>query len=75
MFKYHVDSPSICSIGYDEQSRVLEVTYHEKGTYQYKNVPIITYQRLSVAKNKQLYLERYVDGNYITIEKTSIATL
>lgn len=69
MFKYSVDSPSISSIGYDHQSRVLEMTYHEKGTYQYKNVPTIIYQRLSIAKNKQSFIDRYVDGNYITIKK------
>ncbi|MBP6121079.1 MAG: KTSC domain-containing protein [Providencia sp.] len=67
MFKYHIDSPSICSIGYDDQSKVLEVTYHAKGTCQYRNVPIITYQRLSAAKNKQLYMTRFVDDNYLII--------
>lgn len=70
MFKYHVNSCSISAIGYDEQSRTLEIDYIKKGTYQYLNVPFIISQRLMVAKNKQSYINRCIDGAYMKTKTT-----
>ncbi|MEY1580271.1 KTSC domain-containing protein [Providencia manganoxydans] len=75
MFRYHVNSPSICSIGYDNQAKVLGINYHKKGSYQYRNVPLIVYQRLSVAKNKELYVEKNIDNSYMAIKKPNITSL
>ncbi len=69
MRKLYIDSPAVSSISYDCESKALEISYYNKGTYQYTNVPFVTYQRLIVAKDKQQYADRYVTGKYITIKK------
>ncbi|GAB1439189.1 hypothetical protein MASR2M36_19540 [Providencia sp.] len=67
MFKYRVDSPNISSIGYDGEAKVLEINYSSERICRYRNVPLVTYQRLSVAKNKERYIERYINDSYMKI--------
>ncbi|OAT37424.1 KTSC domain-containing protein [Proteus myxofaciens] len=64
MVTYFLNTPDIDSIGYDEQSKILEIGYRIDGTHQYKEVPFIIYQRLTVAKNKQHYIKRHIDNIY-----------
>ncbi|WP_409277875.1 KTSC domain-containing protein [Providencia rustigianii] len=63
-----MDSTIIHLIDYNHEKKTLKISYHRKGTYQYKNVPYIEYQRLVVAKDKQQHIDRYIIGKYISIK-------
>jgi hypothetical protein len=59
-----VSSSNVASIGYDVQSRVLEVEFKSGGTYQYASVPAMTYHSLMVAASKGKYLDQHVKGRF-----------
>ncbi|HGN1705377.1 TPA: KTSC domain-containing protein [Providencia rettgeri] len=67
MFKYRVESPNIYSIGYDSETKLLEIDYNSGRICRYQNVPLIDYQRLSAARNKENYVDRYIRDSYIQI--------
>ncbi|VFS54161.1 Uncharacterised protein [Moellerella wisconsensis] len=68
MFKHHVNSPNIYTIGYDNETKVLEINFISNRTIKYINVPLINYQRLTVAKDKEHYIEKYINNKYLKIK-------
>lgn len=68
MYKLYINSPHIYFIDYFYKSKILEINYYKNGTYRYKNVPYIEYQRLVVARDKQHHIDQYVTGRYVSIK-------
>lgn len=46
MKRHTVDSSEIISVGYDQDTKILEIEFHGNRIYQYKNVPEDIYGRL-----------------------------
>lgn len=59
-----VDSSSIRSIGYDEDTRELHIAFHDTGRYVYSNVPKHIYDGLMMAGSKGAYMHNTVKGRY-----------
>ena len=54
MKRTYVMSTDIKSVGYDEESRILEIEFLDSSIYQYKNVPKIAHIALMMAQSKGL---------------------
>jgi len=59
-----VSSSNISSVGYDEQTETLEITFKTGGTYQYSGVPIDTYKELLGASSVGQYFYQNIKGQY-----------
>lgn len=59
-----VTSSNISSVGYDEQTSTLEITFKSSGTYQYSNVSIETYKELLGAGSVGQYFHQNIKGQY-----------
>jgi len=59
----NVDSSIIRSVGYDETSQALEITFREK-TYRYTGVPRATYEALAAAPSVGKYFHAHIKGRY-----------
>lgn len=59
-----VVSTNIRSIGYDEESRILEVEYLTGAVYEYHDVPPELYSGLMAAASHGGYLSRHVKNRY-----------
>jgi len=59
-----VDSSSIRSIGYDENSQILEVEFIDNQIYQYVNFPKREYSNLMNAESIGKYFNAYVRNSY-----------
>lgn len=59
-----VSSSNISSIGYDLDSRTLEVTFHNGGTYAYSGVPQSEYDALMSASSHGKYLNSNIKPRY-----------
>ncbi len=64
MERITVESSNIASIGYDEDSRTLEIQFHSGAVYQYFDIPIAVYDDLMVAPSKGQYLAQQIKGQY-----------
>lgn len=51
-----VDSSDVASVGYDEETQELEVTFHKTGTYTYLDVPPQKFAELMAAPSKGRYI-------------------
>ena len=52
MDRIPVSSTNLASVGYDEESSVLEVEFREAGIYQYFGVPAQVYAELMASSSK-----------------------
>jgi hypothetical protein len=60
-----VDSTNLASVGYDPQTRVLEVEFRNGGIYQYFDVPLETYEELMTASSHGSYFVHFIkDAEY-----------
>lgn len=60
-----VTSSSVRSIGYDPQTKTLEVAYHGSGqVHAYHGVPFETHTRLMLAKSKGTFIHRNIVPHY-----------
>lgn len=59
-----VDSTVIHAVGYDEETRRLEVVFNSGQVYCYIDVPREVYERLLTADSKGSYLQAYVIDVY-----------
>ena len=59
-----VRSSNIRAIGFDPETRTLEVEFHNGGVYQYSGVPESIYQGLVRAASKGSYLHNHIKGKY-----------
>jgi hypothetical protein len=55
-----VESDVIHSIGYDEETRTLEVRFHETGTYRYYDVEPDVFEEFLDAESKGQYFNDYI---------------
>jgi len=60
----HVDSSSIASIGYDEDSQTLQVEFHNGSNYQYFDIPQAIFEGLRDAASAGQYLNQNIKGAY-----------
>lgn len=64
MNRISVSSSNIASIGYDAQSRVLEVKFKDGSIYHYSQVPVSEYEGLMAASSHGSYLSEHIKGRY-----------
>lgn len=57
-------SSNVCAIGYDADSRTLEVEFNDGSVYQYEGVPQDEYEGLMNADSKGKYLNANIKGRY-----------
>ena len=66
MDRTRVRSSNISSIGYEANSRTLEVEFHSGSIYQYNRVPESVYEALMDARSHGAYFNDQVRDNYST---------
>jgi hypothetical protein len=59
-----VTSSNIASVGYDEPSLTLEVTFKSGETYAYSRVPAAEHTALMAAESHGKYLNAYIKPRY-----------
>lgn len=64
MTKISVDSSSLQSVGYDEESETLEVEFQHGAVYQYYNCPQSTYDELMSAPSKGQFFNTYIRNSF-----------
>lgn len=60
MNRVPVSSSNLMSVGYDPESQILEVAFHNNTVYQYLNVPHQIYSSLMSAGSHGSYLDSHV---------------
>jgi hypothetical protein len=60
MNRTSVKSSNLQSVGYDEETRILEVEFKNGDVYQYLNVPVSIFTGLLSATSKGSYFDTYV---------------
>ena len=68
MDRIRVSSSNIHYVGYDPNSKVLEVEFHSGSTYQYSGVPEHEYLGLLNSSSKGRYLNTYIKDAYTYIQ-------
>lgn len=64
MNRQFVQSSDLQSIGYDQNTNVLEVEFHSGGIYQYFKVPEFVYLALVSATSKGTYFHKNIKERY-----------
>lgn len=64
MKRTQVKSSNLISIGYDEDTKTLEIEYHNGGVYQYFNVQPKVYARIMVAPSIGRFFHQVIKPNY-----------
>ena len=64
MDRIHVNSSNIESIGYENSSQTLEISFINSGIYQYYGVPYDIYQGLMNADSHGRFLHQYIKNNF-----------
>lgn len=64
MIRHPVISSNLSSVGYDEQTGILEIAFNSGGVYQYFNVPAGVYQSLMTATSKGTYHHYNIKNHY-----------
>jgi len=59
-----VDSSNIANVGYDQDSMVLEVEFHNGSVYQYFDVPSHVYEELVSAESVGRFFNMQVKGSF-----------
>ncbi len=60
MNRMHVISSDLRSVGYDPALRILEVEFHDRSVYVYRNVPESVYSALMCAPSKGTFFARNI---------------
>jgi len=64
MDRIHVNSSNIESVGYEDSSQTLEISFINGGIYQYYDVPYDIYQGLMNADSHGKFLHLYIKDNF-----------
>jgi hypothetical protein len=64
MQRFPVDSSTLKSVGYDKESRILEVEFHENKVYHYFDVPIDVFNSLVDADSIGAFLNKRVKTRF-----------
>lgn len=62
--RLRVKSSNVAEVGYDEESRILEVKFHSGGVYRYKNVPKHLFDSLLSSSSVGKFLHACIYPNY-----------
>lgn len=65
MNRQFVNSSRVKSIGYDKQSKVLEIEFYELGIYQYIDVPLRIYETFLTVKSKGRFFDGVIKDKYL----------
>ncbi len=57
-------SSNIASIRFDDEQRILEVAFHNGGTYEYYDVPPQVIEDFKIADSKGSFLAANIKGHY-----------
>jgi KTSC domain len=68
MKRLPVNSTNILSIGYDEESQILEIEFNTKRIYRYSNVPPHIYSALMKSSSHGKYFLKHIANSYSSIE-------
>lgn len=64
-----VDSSHIHSIGYDKDSKTMEITFQKGGTYHYQDVPHHAYKQLLQASSHGQHFSKNIKNSYQGVKK------
>ena len=64
MKRVAVESSNLASIGYDEETKTLEIQFHSGGVYQYDDVEKEVYEALMSAESHGRYFMSMIRGAY-----------
>ena len=64
MIRQPVSSSNIKSVGYDLDSTLLEIEFHDGSIYQYSNVPQSVHTALMAAVSLGSFLHKNIRGKY-----------
>ena len=64
MIRQPVSSSNIKSVGYDPDSTLLEIEFHDGSIYQYSNVPQSVHTALMAAVSLGSFLHKNIRGKY-----------
>lgn len=64
MRRARVTSSAIASVGYDPESAILEVEFHDTGIYRYHGVPPDVHAALLAAPSVGTYLTTHIKGRF-----------
>jgi hypothetical protein len=64
MERLSVYSSNLCSVGYDEESKTLEIEFMAGPVYQYFSVPVSVYLGLMHARSKGRYFDYRIRKGY-----------
>jgi hypothetical protein len=64
MDRSFVNSSNVRSIGYDNQTAILEVEFTSGDVYQYFNIPVYLYQQFLHASSHGQFLNDHIRYNY-----------
>lgn len=65
MERQHVSSSNQKAVGYDQESKTLEIEFLNSGLYQYSGVPLSVYQGLMSASSHGQYFDSHIKkGGY-----------
>ncbi len=60
MDRISVESSNLASVGYDEDSSIMEVEFNDGSVYQYYSVPSYVFDELLTASSKGKYFHKNV---------------
>lgn len=64
MVRERVQSTSLKSVGYDAETKTLEVEFHDGDVYQYFNVPAVVHRDLLNASSIGQYFSFFIKTTY-----------
>lgn len=64
MIRNYVSSSNLQSVGYDRDSSILEVKFHNGHVYQYRGVPSLVYASLMNASSKGQFFNGHIRDRY-----------
>ena len=64
MERFPVSSSSLRSVGYDSDTKRLEVEFHSSAVYVYRDVPLWAFEGLVTSASKGRYFDRRIRNRY-----------
>jgi hypothetical protein len=68
MKRLPVTSSDLLNVGYEEETKTLEIEFKKGGLYQYKGVPINIFKSLITASSKGKFFHVFIEKNFVCIK-------
>lgn len=68
MQRISVTSSNLASVGYNPESRTLEIGFRSGAVYQYSGVPVHIYKGLMAAGSHGKYFQMHIKNGYTCVE-------